>query len=129
MSSKLRSRLGKSMQIAAIFLCALFAMRGRPPASAQMQVHPSQSVLSVKDAQQDDAISSLRERAAVSEQTLTQRIDQNTATALRQSEDLEHLGIQMADIRGENRAEFGGIALLGGGGMLLGGRKRKREPE
>ena len=110
-------RVAKVFQISAIAMCVVFALRGKPPARAQGRG----SGLSVEDARQDDAISNLRESTDKAESRLEQRMDMS---------DLELRGLHddVTGIRNENRVEFGGIALLGGSGMLMGRRRKQQEP-
>lgn len=127
MKSKIRRGAGKVMQVCAIVVCVVLAFRGHPPAGAQVKTQ-FVPVLTVKDAQQDDAIENLRQLADKSEHTTQQRIDETRSTLQQQSDDLKRLRDDVAGLKGENRAEFAGIALLGGGGMVL-SRRRKREEE
>jgi hypothetical protein len=118
MGRRSSSKFGKGLQAGAIMLCVAFALRGRPPAGAQT----APTGISLEDARQDDAISTLRESTDKSETRLEQRLD------LAELE-LRGLHDDMDEGRNENRAEFGSIALLGASGMLMGRRRRKDQPE
>lgn len=115
MSLRSRFRLGKALQIGAIVLCVAFALRGHPPARAQERSEG----ISLEDARQDDAISTLRESTDKSETRLEQRMDVIEF-------DLRNLHDDQNSTRTENRVEFGSVAILVGGGTLA-QRKRKRE--
>lgn len=109
-------RVAKAFQLSAIALCIIFALRGKPPARAQGHG----SGLSVEDARQDDAISNLRESTDKSEARMEQRLDMSEL-------ELRDLHDDVTGIKNENRVEFGGIALLGGSGMLMGRRRKQQE--
>lgn len=107
---ELRFRLALGLKFGAVGLCVAFALRGKPPASAQTS----------EDQRQDDAIATLRENTDKTESRLDQRLDM-MEIEIRTLHDGQEEG------RSENRFEFGGIGLLYGGGALL-GRRKKGEP-
>lgn len=117
MGCKSRFRLANGLKIAVVACCVVFALRGRPPATAQYAQIAEASTLSVEDARQDDAISNLRESTDKSEARLEQRLDVM---------DLEIRDLRDDDSasRSETRFEFGGIGLLCSGGMFFGKRKK-----
>ena len=117
MSSK-RFRLAVTLKAAAIALCVVFALRGRPPAGAQHPEISGTNGLSVEDQLQDEAIATLRESTDKSESRQERHQDET-------DRDLRDLRDDFNASRIETRAEFGGIGLLYGGGLVADRRRRK----
>lgn len=115
---KSKFQLAIALKLCAIGLCAVLALRGRPPAGAQQTEISGTNGLSVEDQLQDQAIASLRESADKSE-TREERIKDDT------DRDIRDLRDDLNASRIETRGEFGGIGLLYGGGLLADWRRRK----
>lgn len=118
MLSKKGFRWADSLKIGAVALCLVFAVRGRPPAGAQNSQISSESGLSVEDQLQDQAIATLRESADKSESRQDRYKDDT-------DRDLRDLRDDVNASRIETRAEFGGIGLLYGGGLIADRRRKK----
>lgn len=121
MKNLTRRRLANAMKGSAVVLCLSLALRGHPPASAQLV--PASTM---KDAQQDQQLANLAQTADKTDRTLELEIEQSRTSRQRQWDRINEIADEQSSQKGEMRVEVGAIGTLMGGGMLL-GREKKRK--